>query len=309
MGSIVVTGGSGFIGATVVEALIRRGQAVTVVDSGVSAGFGYAEGTSARLVRADVRDRAGLDAALAGAEAVIHLAAHTVHAESIAQPTLSFEVNALGTLNALEAARANGVGRFVFASSNAVVAGHAPPTNEDLPVAPTSPYGASKAAGEAYVRAYAHAYGLEGVALRFANAYGPRSAHKPSVAASFIRAYLDGGPLVIHGTGEQTRDFIHVDDVCAAVIACLDAPAHDVAGQVFQVGTGRETSLNELAQLLFEVGGGSVAIEHAPPLPADVPRNVSDPAKLRRVLGLTPAVELREGLQRTLDWFRDQRGR
>ena len=149
---------------------------------------------------------------------------------------------------------------------------------------------------------------MEGVALRFSNAYGPYSAHKTSVVASFIRAYLDGGPLIIRGDGQQTRDFVHVADVAAAVIAALDAaPAREVSGEVFQVATGIETSLLELAELLFEVGGAPVEIRHEPPSAGDVPRNVNDITKARRVLGYEPAVSLGDGLASTLDWFRGYR--
>ena len=308
MGSrIVVTGGAGFIGVAVVDALVGRGEEVVVLNSGAAAGFGLLTSSAARLVEADVRDRDSVEAALAGADAVVHLAAHTVHAESMADPRDNFEINVKGTLNVLEAARTHGVTRVVFASSNAVVAGHPPPTNEDLPANPVSPYGASKAAGEAYVRAYRHAYGLAGVSLRFANAYGPRSAHKPSVISAFINAYLDGGPLRIHGSGEQTRDFVYVDDVRDAVIACLDAPLDAMAKETFQVGTGRETSLNDLAELLFEVGGRRVEVEHLAPLPADIARNVSAATRLRELLGMSPQVDLRDGVKRTLEWFREHR--
>jgi UDP-glucose 4-epimerase len=304
---IVVTGGAGFIGVSVVDALVGRGDDVVVLDSGVAAGLGHVQRSDVRLVEADVRDGDAVAAALTGAAAVVHLAAHTVHAESIADPTLNFEVNVRGTLNVLEAARGRGIRRVVLASSNAVVAGHGPPTNEDQPPNPVSPYGASKAAAEAYLRAYTHAYGIDGVALRFANAYGPRSAHKPSVISSFIRAYLGGGPLRIHGSGDQTRDFVYVDDVRDAIVACLDAPASTISGATFQVGTGRETSLNELAELLFDVGSGPVAVEHRAALHGDVPRNVSDATRLNGALGFRPRVDLREGLGRTLDWFREQR--
>ena len=289
------------------DALVARGDDVVVLDSGATAGFENLAGSPAQLLAGDVRDAGAVTAALEGAEAVVHLAAHTVHAESMADPRQNFDVNVKGTLKVVEAARKHGLKRLVFASSNAVVAGHPPPTNEGLPANPVSPYGASKAAGEAYVRAYMHAYGLAGVSLRFANAYGPRSAHKPSVISAFIGAYLNGGPLRINGSGEQTRDFVYVDDVRDAVLACLDAPAEAIAGEVFQVGTGRETSLNDLVEVLFEVGAGRVAVEHAAPLPADVPRNVSDATRLREVLGVSPRVELRDGLERTLDWFRDHR--
>jgi UDP-glucose 4-epimerase len=216
-----------------------------------------------------------------------------------------FSINVVGSLTLLEAARAADVRRFVFASSSSVVAGHDPPTHEGLIPRPVSPYGAGKAAIEAYLRAYGAAFGMATAALRFSNAYGPWSAHKQSAVASFIRAYVEGGPIVIRGTGEQTRDYVHVDDVASAVVSAADR-ADEVAGEIFQVGTGVETSLLELARLLFEAGGTKVPILHEPPSAGDVPRNVSDISKARRLLGYDPQVELREGLASTLAWFRDR---
>lgn len=305
----LVTGGAGFVGAAVTTALLDRGDEVTVLDSGVAGGFGHVESTRAQLVKADIRNRSSVAAALVGCRAVVHLAAQTSVPESISTPLDDLQVNLVATVELLELARAAGVGRIVFASSNAAVGGHPPPAHEDLVPDPVSPYGAAKASGEAYLRAYHHAYGVDGVALRFANAYGPRSAHKSSVVAAFVRAYLEGGPIVIRGDGHQTRDFVHVTDVTSVVVACLDAQSVDVAGQVFQVGTGRETSVLELAAELFEVGGRAVRIEHLPPSAGDVPRNVSDISKARRVLRYEPRVALRDGLADTLDWFRGlQRG-
>jgi UDP-glucose 4-epimerase len=304
MSRILVTGGAGFIGAAVVRALGDRGDAVVVLDSGVAVGFGLLEGTDAEIVRADIRDLEAVRRAVEGCDAIVHLAAQASVPESIAHPLEDAAVNIDGSLGLLEAARGADVARFVFASSNAVIGGHPPPANEGLVPFPVSPYGAAKAALEAYLRAYQEAYGLAGVSLRFANAYGPGSAHKSSVAAAFIKAYLRGGPLTIRGTGDQTRDYVFVSDIAAAVLACVDAPTSAIAGEVFQVGTGVETSLSELADCLFEVGDGSVPISYEPPSPGDVARNVSDIAHAREALGWAPVVPLREGLTRTLDWFR-----
>ena len=305
----MVTGGAGFIGATLVRRLLERGDSVTILDSGVAAGLGHVDalGEHARLISGDIRDTARIEQAVNGCDAAIHLAAQVNVPRSMDDPLGDLAVNVDGTVRLLEAARQHGIGRFIFASSNAAVGGHLPPMHEGLAPWPVSPYGAAKAAGEAYVHAYHSAYGREGVSLRFANAYGPWSAHKSSVVASFIRAWLGGGPLVLRGTGEQTRDFVHVDDVCRMIIACLDAPAEQVAGEVFQVGSGQETSLLELADLIFDVGGHGVPIEHEAPSAGDVARNYSDILKARRVLGWQPEVTLRDGIAQTLDWFRGHR--
>ncbi|MEO6349191.1 MAG: NAD-dependent epimerase/dehydratase family protein [Candidatus Limnocylindrales bacterium] len=300
-----MTGGAGMIGATVVRALLARGDEVVVLDSGAAAGFTYLAGTDAKLVEADIRDRGALESATAGCAAIVHLAAQASVPNSIADPINDLQINVDASVSLLEVAREAGVGRYVFASSNAVIGGHEPPAHEELVPFPVSPYGAAKAAIEAYLRAYHEAFGVDTVSLRFANAYGPWSAHKSAVVAAFVKKYLSGGPLRINGTGQQTRDFVHVDDVAAVVLACLDAPADVIANQILQVGTGAETSLLELADVIFDAGGGSVAVEHGPESPGDVARNVSDITKARRLLGYEPRVPLRDGIADTLQWFRD----
>jgi UDP-glucose 4-epimerase len=289
----------------VTHALLERGDAVTVFDSGVAAGFDSIDGTAAQIVRGDIRDARLVAETVARASAVVHLAAQTGIPESISNPQLDAAVNVQGSLNILEAVRIDGPRRLVFASSNSVVAGWDPPVHEGLVPRPMSPYGAGKAAIEAYLHAYHAAYGLQTVALRFSNVYGPWSAHKTSVVARFMRAYLDGGPLVINGSGAQTRDFLYATDVALGVLLALDAPAERVGGEVFHLATGVETSLLELAETLFEVGGRRVEIEHRPASTGDVARNVSDIGKARRALGYEPQLDLRIGLARTLAWFRE----
>ena len=204
----------------------------------------------------------------------------------------------------LDAARLAGARRFVFASSNAAAGDHEPPADErDLP-RPTSPYGASKLAGEAYCQAYAATYGLAACALRFSNAYGPYSLHKKSVVAAWLRAALGGEPIAIHGDGEQTRDFVYVEDLAAAVCAALDAPEDRVAGELFQVGTGVETTVNELAGAVETAVGRPLEIRRLPARAGDVRRNVSRVDKAAERLGYRAAVPLAEGIARTAAWFR-----
>jgi UDP-glucose 4-epimerase len=215
----------------------------------------------------------------------------------------TFAVNVDQTLRLLDAARLDGVRRFVFASSNAAAGDHEPPADEtDLPH-PVSPYGASKLAGEAYGQAYAATYGLAACALRFSNAYGPYSLHKKSVVAAWLRAALDGEPIAIHGDGEQTRDFVYAADLAAAVAAAIDAPEDAVAGEIFQAGTGVETTINELATTIQRVIDRPVEVRHGPPRDGDIRRNVSRVDKAARVLGYRAAVPLEEGLRRTARWF------
>jgi UDP-glucose 4-epimerase len=222
----------------------------------------------------------------------------------VADPIGTFEANAAQTLIVLDAARRAGVRRFVFASSNAAVGNHAPPADESNLPHPVSPYGASKLAGEAYCQAYAAAYGIAACALRFSNAYGPRSLHKDSVVAAWLRAALAGEAVTIHGDGEQTRDFVFVTDLAAAIGAVLDAPIDAVAGELFQIGTGRETTIIELAEAIGRAVGGPIDIRYGPARPGDVRRNVSRVDKAATTLGYRTSVGLDEGLTETARWFK-----
>ena len=218
-------------------------------------------------------------------------------------PLGTFDVNVAQMLALLDAARLAGCRRFVFASSNAAAGDHEPPADEtDLPH-PRSPYGASKLAGEAYCQAYAATYGMAATALRFSNAYGPRSLHKKSVVAAWLRAALAGQPVTIHGDGEQTRDFVFAGDLAAAVVAALDAPDEVVAGELFQVGTGRETTINQLADAIGRAVGRRLDVRHEAARAGDVRRNVSRVDKAADRLGYRAAVGLERGLAETARWF------
>jgi UDP-glucose 4-epimerase len=218
-------------------------------------------------------------------------------------------VNVLGTLNYLEACRHGGVGRFVFASSGAPVGECEPPIHEELAPHPVSPYGASKLAGEAYCSAYKRSFGIDTVALRFGNCYGPLSSHKGSVVAKFIREALDGQLWEIYGDGAQTRDFIYVDDIAEAIFCAATAPG--VGGEIFQIATNAETTVSELAEILRAAlernGVPTHGIRHAAARIGDVKRNYSDTRKARARLGWDARVSLEDGLDRTVKWFQ-QRG-
>jgi len=189
----------------------------------------------------------------------------------------------------------------VFSSSNAPLGDNAYPAREDNPIAPLSPYGAGKATGEAYCSAFHGAYGMASVAVRFSNAYGPRSARKTNVIPLFIRRILDGQPLTVYGDGQQTRDFVYVDDLAAGLIAAAEAPG--VGGRVFQLASGVETSLNALVGLLAEVSGTAPQVRHEPARPGEIVCNYSLIDRAREHLGYTPQVALADGLARTWEWF------
>jgi len=300
VGKILVTGGAGFIGANLVRMLLKRGYQVTVLDNLSTGQREYIEDLPIRFVEGDILDADLVNRVVPGHNGVVHLAAQCGVPASLANPRRDCEVNIVGTLNPLEASRMNGIRRFVFASSNAPLGRQPPPATEDKAPLPVSPYGASKLAGEAYCLAYYGSWGLGTVVLRFGNVYGPFSAHKNSVVAKFFKDILTEGGITIDGDGNQTRDFIYVDDLCRAILLALES---DVAGEVFQIATGVETSINELAAIVQEIVGRGVKVNYGPPRQGDIRKNYSAVSKARAVLGWEPSMALRQGLELTWEWF------
>jgi UDP-glucose 4-epimerase len=301
MRRVLITGGAGFIGSALVRLLVERGDNVCVYDNLSTGSSELLDGTGAELVRGDVRDAKALERAAQRRDVFFHLAAGTGVLPSIEDPFADFDLNAGGTLTALWVARRVGAARFVFSSSNAPLGAGAYPASEDKPVAPLSPYGAGKAAGEAYCSAFHGAYGLEAVAVRFSNAYGPHSAHKGNVIPLFLQRLLAGEDLVVYGDGTQTRDFVFVEDLAAGLE--LASTVEGIGGEIFQLASGVETSLNALVDLLAQVTGREPAIRHEPPRPGEILRNYSVIGKARERLGFAPATALPEGLRRTYEWF------
>jgi UDP-glucose 4-epimerase len=297
----LVTGGAGFIGSALVRLLGDRGYDIRIYDNLSTGSAELVAGTEAELVRGDVRDADGLVAAATGCDVVFHLAAGTGVIPSIEDPFADFDLNARGTLTALWAAHRAGARRLVFSSSNAPLGAGAYPASEDKPVAPLSPYGASKATGEAYCSAFTGAYGLEAVAVRFSNAYGPRSAHKSNVIPLFIRRLLAGDELVVYGDGSQTRDFVFVADLAEGLV--LAAETDGAGGEIFQLASGIETSVNELVALLKSVSGRTPNVRHEPARPGEIERNYSRIDKAHERLRFDPSVPLADGLERTYAWF------
>jgi UDP-glucose 4-epimerase len=303
--TILVTGGCGFVGANLVPELLARGHAVRVFDDFSIAGPDRLPAGDVEIVQGDVRDAGAVARAAEGTDSVIHLAAAGNVADSVADPFGNFEANARGTLYTLQAAALAGASRFVFASTGGALIGDAPPpVDEDSMPRPISPYGASKLAGEGYCHAYRGAYGLPTIALRFANVYGPRSELKRGAVTRFVRAALDGTPITIYGDGAATRDFIHVRDLCAGIVAAHEA--RDVTG-VLHLASERETSVRELAQLILDAAGADVPIEHVDRRPGEVERNFAIAARARAVLGWRAEVALEDGLAETVEWFRSSR--
>jgi UDP-glucose 4-epimerase len=328
----LITGGCGFIGTNLVKNLLDEGGHIIRIIDNLSVGsredlsrvcefseialdcrepqhdsrtLNTAAETSCELIVGDVMDKDLALRATRGTDVIVHLAANTGVELSVKDPAKDCYTNVIGTFNYLEAARSNRVSRFIFASSGAPVGECEPPIHEEIAPHPVSPYGASKLAGEAYCSAYYRTFGVETVALRFGNVYGPGSGHKSSVVAKFIRQSIHGGVLQIYGDGGQTRDFIFVDDLLRAIR--LAAGASDAAGQVFQIATNRETAVRELTDLLLSVmtrfGYPGVKVLYTEPRIGDVRRNFSDTTKARVLLGWQSEIGLAEGLERTVAWF------
>lgn len=321
----LVTGGCGFIGTSLVRNLIQEVRhAIRIVDN---LSVGSREGLASvckfverefgeigsamegvELIVGDILDEKLAEQAAKGVDIIVHLAANTGVGPSVEDPRFDCVTNVIGTLNYLEAARRNKIKRFIFASSGAPVGECEPPIHENLAPHPVSPYGASKLAGEGYCSAYYRTFGIETVALRFGNVYGPLSGHKNSVVAKFIRQAMEGETLEIYGDGSQTRDFIYIDDLVRAIRYA--GKAKGIGGEIFQIATNDETTVTELVDNLLPIlakeGFKSVKVQKAAPRLGDVMRNYSDTRKALEKLGWASQVSLEEGLQRTLEWFMTQ---
>ncbi len=311
----VVTGGAGFIGSHLTRALVERGDRVRVVDDLSSGRLENLEGLSVGAPgsdapvehhRGDVLDADLLRGALRGARGVFHEAAQVSVPASIRDPVASYRINVMGTLGVLEAARAEGVRRVLFAASSAAY-GDDPtlPKVETMPPRPLSPYASGKLAGEALLSVWGRAYGLETVALRYFNVYGPGQADDSpysGVIALFARAVLARRTPTIFGDGEQSRDFVFVGDVVRANLLAMERALEP--GTVLNVGTGQGVTINELYARLARLAGFEDPPRHAPARAGDVPHSLASIERARELLGFEPRMALDEGLERTLAWYR-----
>jgi nucleoside-diphosphate-sugar epimerase len=310
MTTYLVTGGAGFIGSNLVEALLAQGGRVRVLDNFSTGKRENLAGLSGDLevIEGDITDWPATIAATRGADYVLHHAAIPSVQRSVRDPLATDRTNVLGTLHVLQAAREAGVKRVLYAaSSSAYGEAVAEQKSEDLPARPISPYGVSKLAGELYCVAFTAVYGLETVALRYFNVFGPRQdalSEYSAVIPRFITALLSGGQPVIYGDGEQTRDFTFVANVVDANLRALTAPG--VAGQVFNVAAGGRISLNTLARLLGEIMGPTVAPIYAAARPGDIRASSADISRARATLGYAPRIDFRAGLEATVEWLRQR---
>ncbi|MFH0810300.1 MAG: SDR family oxidoreductase [Pseudomonadota bacterium] len=316
MAGYLLTGGAGFIGSNIVEALLKRGEAVRVLDDFSTSDPGNLApllmGRRLELIDGDIRDLETCRRAAGGMDFVLHQAALGSVPRSVADPLTTDAVNVRGTLNVLLAARDAKVRRFVYASSSSIY-GDQPlppgqagplPKVETMPPRPLSPYAVSKLAAESYCKVFYHAYGLETVCLRYFNIFGPRQDPESRYAAvvpKFATALRDGIPATIYGDGGQSRDFTFVANaVSANLLACEAAEA---AGEVFNIGCGTSFSVRALLSTLEDISGRRAEVDMQPPRSGDVRDSMADIAKARRLLGYEPMVGFRQGLEATWAWY------
>ena len=323
--SWLITGGCGFLGTSLIKHLLtdKLAKHIRVLDNlSVGTEMDLAkvcdytlvkrQSNLVQLVVGDIKDFETCKSCAKDIDIIVHLAANTGVFPSVQDPRSDMESNVVGTFNMLEAARVNGVKRFIFASSGAPVGECSPPIHEELPCHPVSPYGASKLAGEAYCSAYFKTFGIETVALRFGNVYGPGSGHKNSVVAKFIKQAIKRETLEIYGDGSQTRDFIFIDDLIEAIYRAAALGPHSyesfsLGGEIFQIATNKETTVAEMTEQLItaleENGITGFKVINGEKRKGDVMRNFSDTTKADKRLGWNCTTTLREGLVKTIQYF------
>ena len=306
----LVTGGAGFIGSHLAEALVGKGETVRIADSFITGNRRNlaAAGDRAELVEGDLADPAVAARAVAGMDYVLHQAAIPSVPRSVKDPATSNRANVDATLQLLIAARDAKVKRVVYAASSSAY-GDTPtlPKREDMPTRPLSPYALQKLVGEQYMQLFTALYGLETVSIRYFNVFGPRqdpSSPYSGVIALFVTALLAGKAPTIVGDGGQTRDFTYVANVVDGVLRAATAPG--ASGEVINVATGRQISISELAKTLGEIIGVTAAPVHIDSRPGDVRDSLADVSKAKTILGYEPTVGLEEGLRKTVDWYRNQ---
>lgn len=307
----LVTGGAGFIGSHLVEHLLERGEEVVVLDdfsTGKRENLEPFEGRY-RLVEGSIVDPAVCEAAMEGVDRVLHQAALGSVPRSVEDPVTTHQVNATGTLNILHAARRAGAKRVVYAASSSAYGDTVElPKHEGMVPRPRSPYAVTKLTGEEYCRAFHASYGLETVALRYFNVFGPRQDPDSQYAAvipRFVTAALEGRPATIFGDGEQSRDFTYVANVVRANMLALEA-GEDALGGVYNVGAGDRTTINALWSIIRGLAGSEVEAEHLEPRTGDVRHSLASLERAERRLGYRAAVDLEEGLGRTFRWYAER---
>ena len=305
--NVLVTGGAGFIGTNLCEALIAKGDSVLVIDnlSVSEANVAHLLELGVDLHKVDIINYTDILPFFKNIDLVIHLAAMNRAQRSIDDPLLANKVNIEGTLNCLEASRQNGVKKFINVSSSSVYANRKGDLlKEDMPLAPLHPYGVGKLAGEQYTRVYQELYGLKTLSLRFFSVYGPRqlgSIDKAGVVAKFIHAAFSNIPLEIYGDGKQLRNFSYVADVVECIQKAIQFEGEP--GEIINVANSKEVNINYLAELVKKVSQKEVEIIHLNPLKGDPLRNPADTSKCEHVLGYKAKIDFEEGIEKTFAWY------
>jgi len=314
MARYLVTGGAGFIGCNLTRYLLDRGCEVVVLDNFATGKRENLADVADRieLIEGDIRDRDTVDRAVAGCAAIFHEAALGSVPRSVEDPLTSHDVNVNGTITVLEAARAAGVKRIVFAASSSAY-GDQPesPKHEGMVPLPISPYAASKVACEAYMRGYAAVFGLETICLRYFNVFGPYQDPDSTYAAvipAWVSRILKGQKPIVYGDGEQSRDFCYIDNVCEANWLAANAPAEVCDGKAINIACNRSTSLNEILDQLRELLGSDIEAQYADPRPGDVKHSLADVSLAAETIGYEPKVYFAEGLSMSIDWYRRNLG-
>jgi UDP-glucose 4-epimerase len=307
MRRVLVTGGGGFIGSNLVKRLLEEGNSVTVLDNFLS---GYRNNLdpfpSVRIIEGDVRDKKAVETAIKDAEVVFHLAASVGNKRSIDYPIIDAEINVLGTLNVLEASKKEGV-RKIVTSSSAGIFGELKtlPIREDHPIEPDSPYGCTKLCEEKLCLAYAKLYDIEAVCLRYFNVYGPNQRFDAygNVIPIFVFRMLNDEPILIYGDGEQTRDFVHVNDVVQANIKAADS--NGVSG-AFNIASGTQVTINRLVEMITNESTHEIRIEHGSERPGDVRHSLADISLANQRINYNPSVDLEYGIKNYVEWARSK---
>jgi len=314
MAKYLVTGGAGFIGCNLVRYILARGHEVVVLDNFST---GKRENVAAveddiELIEGDVRDRAVVDKAASGCKAIFHEAALGSVPRSVADPVTSHDANVNGTINVLEAARAAGIRRIVFAASSSAYGNRQEsPKRESMVPAPISPYAAGKVACEAYMQGYSAVYGLETLCLRYFNVFGPYQDPAGAYAAvipAFVSRVLRGEAPIVYGDGEQSRDFCHIDNVCESNWQAAQADPDVCNGQALNIACNRRTSLNQILEIVARLLDTKVQAVYQAERPGDVKHSLADVTRARETIGYEPKVHFEEGLAMAIDWYRQNLG-
>ena len=306
MKNILITGGCGFIGSNLVDAISNSDYELTILDNFTHGKLGYINETKiSNLIEGDIRDQRMLNKVVADQDIIIHLAAFGSVVDSVSNPNENFQINALGTFNVLEAARCANVTKVIFASTGGALFGNAmPPVDENSLPKPISPYGASKLSGEGYCSAFATAYGMNITALRFANVIGPNSWHKKGAITAFFKSIIKEENIIIYGDGSATRDFLYVEDLCNGIMSAVKLD--DDGFSIFHLSSGKDVSIKELAYLCKEVADvPNHPVLYESKRAGEIEKNFANYDLAENKLNFIPMISLTDGLKRTWNSYQD----